>query len=99
MTPRQILTLLQYIIADSGTTVTTSNRGHGSVKLATKDSHAAHAIQHHAIRAGLKVAHSLTDDGLYVVRLTGFRFVPSGPLHTCSTPGSVGPCAACGGVR
>lgn len=95
MTPNQYLAQVRDIIDASGTTATTSGRGNGSVKLVTRDDHAAHAFQLHATRAGLKVLLTRPDDASFVLRVTGFRFVPSGPLHTCDRPGFRGACAAC----
>ena len=99
MTPLQFVATIRDIIDGSGTTATVGGRGAGSVKLVTRDDHAAHAFWLHANRAGLKVLTTRPDDGSFVVRVTGFRFVPSGPLHTCDRPGFGGTCAACGGSR
>lgn len=98
MNPKQFLATVQDVIVGT-VDFTVGGRGHGSIRFVTRDDHAAHALIIRAQRAGLTVKRTETDDQTHVLRVTGFRFVPTGPLHTCSTPGSARPCAACGGVR
>jgi len=95
MTSRQFLASVQDIIVGV-VDFTLSARGAGSVRFVTRDDHAAHALQLRATRAGLRVRLTRPDDGAYVLGVSGFRFVPSGPLHTCDKPGGDRrPCPAC----
>lgn len=60
------------VAAAPDTSVSVSARGHGSYKLSTRDSHAAHAVDLRARRASLRVLRTLTDDGVHVVTVRGF---------------------------
>lgn len=52
--------------------VITLTEARGSVRAETRDSHASHAVELIANRAGLRALATMTDDGLHVVTVRGF---------------------------
>ena len=53
--------------------VTRTDRGAGTVRFTTRDSHAAHFYALTADRAGLKNVTTITDDNTAVITISGFK--------------------------